>query len=223
MYKTLMASIALAALSATPLAHAEVSAGHWEVYGSNTALNFGLYQDAADTDITYLYANVETTVLGPTTAWRQITGDNYTLDSAADLYVVQPGALLTNALLEAGTYAALVGPTNATPYIPGTDPGSYQPWPTLFVQDNAEFWIGARIRSGNIGDQPWTGFGWAHLRFEDNGSVTLLGSAMAYGESSLLVGAVPEPESWALMVAGLGLVAVATRRQRLAQGRGKTA
>lgn len=204
MNKTLMASIALALASVAHTTHAEVSAGHWEVSGSNTHLHFGLYQDAADTDVTYLQATVDTSVLSPTASLRQINGATFTLDSAADLYIVQPGALLTNALLESGAYTALVGPSNG-------------PWPTFSVYGNTDFWIGARIRSGNVGDQPWTGFGWAHLRFEDSGSVTLLGSAMAYGESSLVVGTVPEPQTWALMMAGLGLTALAVRRQRRAK------
>lgn len=217
MNKTLMASIALALASVAHTTHAEVSTGHWAVTGSDTTLSFALFQDSADTDVTYLYANVETSSLSPSYAVRQITGNMFTLDAAADLYVVQAGDLLTNALLEAGTYPALIGPTNGAPYT--GDPSTYQPWPTLTVIDNTEFWIGARIRSGNIGDQPWTGFGWAHLRFEDNGGVTLLGSAMAYGESSLVVGAVPEPQTWALMSAGLGLTALAVRRQRRAKAK----
>lgn len=202
------------ALAATAFStQAAISPGHWEVWGSNTGIQFGLYQDQADTDITFLYADVETTVLNPTTAWRRVTGSTFSLDSAADLYLVQPGQLLTNALLESRTYPAIVGPTNATPH---TGQPDHQPWPSFIAADNQELWIGARIRSGNIGDQPWTGFGWAHLRFEDNGSITLLGSAMAYGESSLVVGAVPEPGAWALMCAGLGLVGLAVRRKRIA-------
>ncbi|HIV71651.1 MAG TPA: PEP-CTERM sorting domain-containing protein [Candidatus Aquabacterium excrementipullorum] len=212
MKKAITAGLALACVLSVPQAQASVSAGHWEVQGSNTALNFGLYQDEANTDVTYLYATVDTTTTAiPTVAWRTLTGNQYTLDSAADLYIVHEGAQLSNALFEAGTYTALVGATNASPS--GT-----QGWPSTLIFDNDEFWVGARIRSGNLGDQPWTGLGWAHLRFEDDGSITLLGSAMAYDESSLVVGAVPEPSSWALMGAGLVALGLRTRMRRRTDG-----
>lgn len=205
-YQALGAAVIGAACSLS--AHAAVESGHWTVttgpdmgFGLTEAIRFTLFQEPTDQDYTALYVGIDSHTAPNGTITRTLTGATYTLDSAAVLYAVSAGAPLSNTLLDAGTYPALVGATA-------------QLWSTLTVQGSDTFWIGAKIRYGNMGSADWTGLGWAKLRFEPGGQLTLLGSGMGYDTSHLVVGTVPEPSTWAMLALGLaGIGGVAQRRR----------
>jgi len=177
---------------------AAVETGGWEVQNTSEGITLGLYQESGQVDVTYLSLGISTLGSGAS-ASRTLTGSNFTLDSAAIVYAVQLGDTLSHAALSAGSFPALVGP-------------SLVDWSSLTVQGSEEFWLGAQTREGNAGLNPWTGLGWARVHFEDNGELTLLDSAMGYNVDTLVVGAVPEPGTWALM--GLGLLGLALAQQR---------
>ena len=48
-------------------------------------------------------------------------------------------------------------------------------------------------------NQTWTLLGWAHLSFDSSGQLKMLDNHIGYHTDSLVVGAVPEPGTWALM------------------------
>lgn len=205
-YRTLGAAVICAACSLS--AHAAVERGHWGVavgsdmgFGLAEAIRLTLFQEPTDQDYTSLYVSIDSQTAPNGTITRTLTGATYTLDAAAALYAVSAGAPLSNTLLDAGAYPALVGETA-------------QPWSPLTVQGSDTFWIGAKIRYGNMGPRDWTGLGWAALRFESDGKLTLLDSAMGYDTSNLVVGTVPEPSTWAMLALGLaGIGGVAHRRR----------
>ncbi|MFN3617400.1 MAG: hypothetical protein ACK4TS_05390 [Aquabacterium sp.] len=176
--------LALAAhvLLAQP-ALAAVDNGGWEIQNTSEGITLGLYQESGLVDVTYLSLSVSTLGSGPT-ASRTLTGTNFTLDGGAIVYAVQLGDTLSNAAFNAGSFPVLVGPSLVN-------------WSSLTVEGNEEFWLGAQTREGNAGQNPWTGLGWARARFDDNGQLTLLDSAMGYNVDTLVVGAVPEPGTWA--------------------------
>ena len=64
--------------------------------------------------------------------------------------------------------------------------------------------------NNNVVD-PRYAYGWAHIAVNEDMSLSLLGSAMSLDGSSLIVGAIPEPSAWVLLV--LGLSALALRRR----------
>lgn len=190
-------ALATPVLLAQP-ALAAVESGGWGVQNTSEGITLGLYQESGQVDVTYLSLSVSTLGSGPT-ASRTLTGTNFTLDGGAIVYAVQLGDTLSNAAFDAGSFPALVGP-------------SLVDWSSLTVEGNEEFWLGAQTREGNAGLNPWTGLGWARARFDDNGQLTLLDSAMGYNVDTLVVGAVPEPGTWALM--GLGLLGLGWAQQR---------
>jgi hypothetical protein len=207
-YRTLGAAVIGAVFSLS--AHAVVESGHWTVYsgtdigyGLGDGIRFTLFQEPTDQDFTSLYVSIDSATAPNGTVTRTLTGSSYTLDSAAALYAVTAGASLSNTLLDAGTSPALVGP-------------AAQPWSTLTVQGSDTFWIGAKIRDGNNGTADWTGLGWAKLRFEADGQLTLLDSAMGYDTANMVVGAVPEPSTWAMLALGLAAIGGVTHRRRIA-------
>lgn len=207
-YRTLGAAVIGAVFSLS--AHAVVESGHWTAY-SGTDIGYGLgdgirltlFQESTDQDYTSLYVSIGSTTASNGTITRTLTGATYTLDSAAVLYAVSAGAPLSNTQLDAGAYPALVGATA-------------QPWSTLTVRGSDTFWIGAKTRYGNTGSGDWTGLGWAALRFESDGQLTLLGSAMGYDTSTLVVGTVPEPSTWAMLALGLAAIGGVAHRRRIA-------
>ncbi|WP_164157038.1 DUF4394 domain-containing protein [Sandarakinorhabdus rubra] len=110
------------------------------------------------------------------------------------------GALVRSTNANAGTYVS-------------TDLSGMAYAPLGFALDNSQM-LGFDIapRSGlgyfNVGSSLY-GIDLA------SGSPTLLGSIGSGGLVGLSAGAVPEPESWALMIAGFGLVGASLRRTRM--------
>jgi hypothetical protein len=74
----------------------------------------------------------------------------------------------------------------------------------------AAFWYGLEYA-------PDTSYAWAltsHDGFQDVGSKFFQMSAMAVRDGDVLVSAIPEPETYALMLAGLAVVGAAARRRK---------
>lgn len=195
------ALVAMAMAMTAMSAHAALDTNAWEVSNlPDDSVQFTVYHAPDRSDLTYLYGLVSSQTTANGGVSHTLQGLSFTLDSAATLYLVNQGDTLSNALFDSGAYTPLVGATNQT-------------WTSLTVYGTDTFWLGAQTREGNAGLAPWTGLGWAQLRFDEQGQLQLLSSGIDYSASSLVVGAVPEPGTWALM--GLGLVSlgwVARRR-----------
>lgn len=84
-----------------------------------------------------------------------------------------------------------------------------------------DFYIaGAVVPFRHLFEPPTEQFGWAHLVADASGTLTVVESAITYGEQGIIVGttqAVPEPSSLALMLLGLGFAGLHARRKTMSR------
>jgi hypothetical protein len=183
-------------------AHAVVAPGHWRLD----------YPPAQSTSSANLIVSVDQTIDGDDTptlfdydasagTLRFVT---LALDEGSELFLVKPGDLLSNHT--AGTLL-----------------------PSLFAFDapsvnvGHDFYLGVGTRSysdpgyPSVGNHSWTSFGWSHLQLNQQGRLDILGSAMAFQESGIVVGtlqAVPEPSTWTMACMGVAWLAGRLRKTR---------
>lgn len=125
----------------------------------------------------------------------------WTVDIEADYYLVPYGTEFSTATISSGQFSPLFTLDHA--YSLDVPFGS--------------FYLGIAT-GGDFDPLKRDTFGWVQLNNSSNGLV-MIGNAMAYGTAGIYVGTsntvpVPEPETYAMMLAGLGLVGAAARRQR---------
>ena len=137
-----------------------------------------------------------------------LTGDyeaHFQIDSSPVVSVLDPDAF--SVLNVAGTFAGVAGSRNVTFYTPVYYGGMAISQPDPFFSEMSVF--GAQVFIGPIGtptfvlgSYDFTGF----IGAEDGKVV------------QLTITAVPEPDSWLLMIAGIGVLAAVARTRKSAAG-----
>lgn len=197
-------ALALPALACLP-AQALVKSGHWFA-------SYNPYSAPLEPGVIYVDVNQTpdgdhtATFLQHNAAANTLSYITHNLDEGSQLFLVQAGQVLTHASIA---------------LLPSSDrlDGSSGP-----VNVGEDFYLGVRTGSASDPGYDWhspegyTSFGWAHFREGSDGLLYIVDSAMAFREGGIVVGtmqAVPEPATWASLIAGLvALGGLARRHQR---------
>lgn len=154
-----------------------------------------------------------------------LTGGAATFDEGSDWYVGTAGALFSLNTIASGNFA----PLSVTQSL--SSGGAVQSF-SPSIPPVGDFFLAVATSSATIGPPVLTTneagevffardvFGWARLSLNQDGGVTLLDNAVAYGTGNIIVGenafAVPEPSAAALLAfCGLGFLR-RSRQSRLA-------
>lgn len=149
----------------------------------------------------------------PTTLWfskvdsankSTLTPITWNVDQEADYYLAQAGSVVSAQTLASGQFTPLFTLDRAYS-IDVSRPGDFY---LAVATTGPGLPPGAAFAERNV-------WGWVHLRNDASG-LSVLGSAMAYGEGGIIVGTttpVPEPGTAALMLLGLAAGGWATRRR----------
>lgn len=140
------------------------------------------------------------------TASNSLTGITMTADEGSDWYLVNYGDEFSSVTIDDGLFTMVLGVTDAATLVTNT-----------VAMPQGEFYLGVNTGLRFSGPMPSRDvYGWAHLS-NNNGTLTMIDNAMAYGELGLYAGtakAVPEPEPTSLLVIGLVAALVCCRRRR---------
>lgn len=132
-----------------------------------------------------------------------ITSTLWTADAGADLYLAYSGDIFTADTIAAGQFK---------PLFAINQPDTY----SLTIPFLRSLYIGINTGPDMAPSFPNRDvFGWVEIRNVPN-NLIVVRSAMAYGESGIIIGTttpVPEPEIYSLMIIGLGLLRLATKRK----------
>lgn len=157
---------------------------------------FTVYQDEARTDPTSLFVGLN---------GELVTAVAWNVDEEADYYLVPNLAVFSAATISSGIF------------------------PPLFALDQphtinvgfGDFYLGINTGQGFAGGQPSRNvFGWVHFVNNSQTGLQMIGNAVTYGNSGIIVGTtnvipVPEPSIMALIAAGAVLLGpIAWRRGR---------
>lgn len=184
----------LVCLAATATAHAVViSDTQIRLSGTNSDYSITAIQSASYDDPTTMWFTKSDTSTSST-----LTPNSWNIDQEADYYLVKAGDTFTTEAIAAGKFTPLF--TTDHPF-------------TLAVPYPGTFYLGVATGYSYTSRDV---LGWAKIRNDASG-LTLLGSAMSYGEGGIIVGtttAVPEPGRAMLMLLGLSSLAFARRQRR---------
>jgi len=163
--------------------------GGWDVGYFDKVNKYGSYQfSGADR-----YGNYST-----------LRGQTMTVAEGINIYLASYGDEFSNSTLMNAQFPVLLSGSGAN--------GSIDiPFGTFYLAITKGAWDGS---NGDV-------YGWALLSSSSSG-LAMLSNAVAYGTSGIFVGTtnivpVPEPETYAMMLAGLGLVGAVARRRKLAK------
>jgi hypothetical protein len=146
----------------------------------------------------------------PTTLWfskvdsasqSTLTPITWNVDEEADYYLAQAGTAVTLQTLSSGQFTPLFKLDQAF---------------SLNVPLNSDFYLAVATSDGSSSNPVRDVFGWVHLKNDASG-LSILGSAMAYGEGGIVVGTttpVPEPDTFALASVGLAALALGLRASK---------